>query len=163
MKKITLGVAILIGIGLNACMNGEKNSSQPTADTTAMKMKNDLKNLVSIVEIPTTDFSRAVTFYQAILDIKIEPAEMDGIKMGMFPGSGDGVFVQLIHGSDYKPSADGTIVYLNGGNDLQHVADKIKAMGGQIIVPKTEISPEIGHFAIFLDTEGNKIGLHSLH
>lgn len=122
-----------------------------------------MKNLVSIVEIPTADFRRAVTFYQAILAIKIEEAEMEGIKMGLFPNAGEGVFVQLINGSDYKPSMDGTIVYLNGGDDLQKIADKVEANGGKIVVPKTEIGPEMGFFAIFTDTEGNKLGLQSLN
>jgi predicted enzyme related to lactoylglutathione lyase len=30
-------------------------------------------------------------------------------------------------------------------------------------VPKTEINPEIGYFALFIDPEGNKMGLHSAH
>jgi predicted enzyme related to lactoylglutathione lyase len=120
-----------------------------------------MKNLISIVEIPTADFPRAVAFYQAILDINIEETEMDGIKMGLFPNDGESVFVQLINGSEYKTSTDGTIVYLNGGDDLQKIADKIQANGGKIVVPKTEIGPEMGFFATFTDTEGNKLGLHS--
>jgi predicted enzyme related to lactoylglutathione lyase len=87
---------------------------------------------------------------------------MGGVKMGMFPNDGKGIFVQLIHGSDYKPSDHGTIVYLNGGDDLQEVASKIEANGGKIIVPKTEIGPEMGFYAMFSDSEGNRLGLHSL-
>jgi uncharacterized protein len=120
-----------------------------------------MKNLISIVEIPTADFSRAVAFYQAVLDINIEETEMDGIKMGLFPNDGESAFVQLINGSEYKTSTNGTIVYLNGGDDLQKIADKIEANGGKIVVPKTEIGPEMGFFATFTDTEGNKLGLHS--
>ena len=120
-----------------------------------------MKNLISIIEIPTSDFSRAVEFYQTILDIKIEAAEMDGVKMGLFPNDNESVFVHLINGDQYKPSADGTIVYLNGGSDLQKVANKIEASGGKIVVPKTEIAPDMGFYAMFTDTEGNKLGLHS--
>ena len=120
-----------------------------------------MKNLISIVEIPTADFPRAVAFYQAILNTNIEEVEMGGIKMGLFPNDGESVFVQLISGSEYKPSADGAIVYLNGGDDLQKIADKIETNGGKIVVPKTEIGPEMGFFAIFTDTEGNKLGLQS--
>ena len=120
-----------------------------------------MKNLISIIEIPTSDFSRAVEFYQTILDIKIEAAEMDGVKMGLFPNDNESVFVHLINGDQYKPSADGTIVYLNGGSDLQKVANKIEANGGKLVVPKTEIAPDMGFYAMFTDTEGNKLGLHS--
>ena len=120
-----------------------------------------MKKLISIVEIPTADFRRAVAFYQTILGINIEEAEMDGIKMGLFPSDGEGVFVQLTNGSDYRPSTNGTIVYLNGEDDLQKIADKVELNGGKIIVPKTEIGPEMGFFALFADTEGNKLGIHS--
>lgn len=122
-----------------------------------------MKNLVSIIEIPTADFSRAVTFYQALLDIRIEEIDMQGTQMGLFPSDGEVVSVALIKGGQYKPTLDGTIVYLNAGDDLQLVLDKIEPNGGNIVVPKTEIDPEAGFFAMFIDTEGNKLGLHSAH
>jgi predicted enzyme related to lactoylglutathione lyase len=120
-----------------------------------------MRNFISIVEIPTIDFSRAIAFYQAILDISIEEIEMDGIKMGLFPNDGSTISVQLIRGSEYKTSTGGTIVYLNAGNDLQTVVNKIEANNGKTIVPKTEIGPEMGFYAMFIDTEGNKLGLYS--
>lgn len=49
----------------------------------------------------------------------------------------------------------------NAGEDLQPMLDKIEKSGGEILVPKMEISPEMGYFALFIDSEGNKIGLHS--
>ena len=122
-----------------------------------------MKNLISIVEIPTIDFSRAVAFYKAILDISIEEIEMDGIRMGLFPNDDESISIQVINGSEYKTSVDGTIVYLNGGDDLQKVANKIEANGGKIILPKTGIGPEMGFYAMFIDTEGNKLGLHSMN
>lgn len=121
-----------------------------------------MKSLISIVEIPTIDFPRAVRFYQAILDISIEEIDMQGTQMGLFPCDGEGVSVALIKGDEYKTTTDGTIVYLNAGDDLQIVLDKIEPNGGNVIVSKTLIGPEIGFFAMFIDTEGNKLGLHSL-
>jgi len=121
-----------------------------------------MKNLISIVEIPTTDFPRAVKFYQTILDISIEEVDMAGTQMGLLPGDEGTVNVALVKSNDYAPSSDGTVVYLNAGNDLQPTLDKIVLHGGQVIVPKTEISPEMGFFALFFDTEGNKLGLHSV-
>lgn len=81
--------------------------------------------------------------------------------MGLFPNTGEDIFVQIINGAAYKPSADGVVVYFNCGDDLDKVATKIAANGGNIIVPKTEIGPELGFYAMFSDTEGNKLGLHS--
>jgi len=120
-----------------------------------------MKNLVSIVEIPTVNLSRAITFYQSILEVSIEHIDMQGIQMGVFPGDGEVVSVALIKGDDYKTTVDGTLVYLNAGDDLQIILDRIETNGGKVVVPKTEISPEMGFFAMFIDTEGNKLGLHS--
>lgn len=120
-----------------------------------------MKNLVSVVEIPTVDFSRSIAFYQAIFNIRIEEIDMQGIQMGLFPSDEGSVAVALINGDEYKPAMDGPIVYLNAGDDLQIVLDKIAPNGGKVVVPKTEISPEMGFFAMFTDTEGNKLALHS--
>ena len=66
-------------------------------------------------------------------------------------------------GGFHKPSAtNGPLIYLNGNPDLQLVLDKVEAAGGKIMVPKTEISPEYGCMAVIIDTEGNRIGLHSV-
>lgn len=122
-----------------------------------------MKKVIAIVEIPATDFSRAVSFYKGILDIEIEEIEMGGIRMGLFPNDGEDVFVQVIQGAEYRPSADGVVVYFNCGDDLQKTAIKIEAKGGRMIVPKTEIGPEMGFYAMFTDSEGNKLGLHSTY
>jgi predicted enzyme related to lactoylglutathione lyase len=122
-----------------------------------------MKNLISIVEIPTLDFPRALSFYQAILGVTIEEVDMGGVKMGVFPSDGETVNVTLINGGESMPSMDGTIVYLNAGDNLQSTLDKVRLNGGKVVVPKTQISPEIGFFAMFTDTEGNKLGLHSIH
>jgi len=122
-----------------------------------------MKNLVSIIEIPATDFQRAVSFYQTILNVTIEEVDMAGTQMGILPGDGETVNVVLVKGSDYIPTTEGAVVYLNSGEDLNPMLDRIAQNGGKVIVPKTEISPEMGFFALFIDTEGNKLGLHSLN
>ena len=120
-----------------------------------------MKNLISIVEIPTIEFPRAVKFYQTILNTSIEEINMDGTVMGLFPGDEETVSVALINSGQYKTSMDGAVVYFNAGDDLQRVLDKKKANGGKIMVPKTDIGSGMGFYAIFMDTEGNKLGLHS--
>jgi uncharacterized protein len=162
MSKSVTGTLIVLGVVLTACTQ-QSNSNAPAQEVNKISNKttSDMKNLVSIIEIPTADFPRAVAFYQAVLDINIEEVEMDGIRMGLFPNTGEGISVQLIHGNAYKTSADGALVYLNGGDDLQKMADKIKTNGGKIILPKTEIGPDMGFYAMFTDTEGNRLGLYS--
>lgn len=122
-----------------------------------------MQNLINWFEIPATNFNRAVSFYKAILDLKIEEAEMFGSKMGFFPTDGKNVSGAIVQGEDYKPSTDGVVAYLNGGNDLQEILNKVENNKGQVIVPKTQISPEMGYFGMFIDTEGNKMAVHSIH
>jgi predicted enzyme related to lactoylglutathione lyase len=123
------------------------------------------RNAISWFEIPTVDLSRAQQFYEAIFDISMIPLENPHLKMRMFPieDPATGIGGALTHAGFYKPSAtDGPLIYLNANPDVQRVLDRVPAAGGQIVVPKTEISPEYGHMAVILDTEGNRIALHSV-
>ena len=120
-----------------------------------------MTSFVSIFEIPATDISRAVNFYQAILNIEIEKMTFSGMQMGLFPSEGQMTFGVIVQGEDYTPSANGVTIYLNGGDNLQVILDKVEKKGGNIIVQKTPHADESGYFAMFIDTEGNRIGLHS--
>lgn len=122
-----------------------------------------MENIITFFDIPATNFSRAVSFYKAILGVEINETDMFGTKMGFFPTDGANVSGAIVQGKDYKPSTDGVIVYLNGGKDLQNVLNKVESNMGQVIVPKTHISPEVGYIAMFIDTEGNKMALHSIN
>jgi uncharacterized protein len=122
-----------------------------------------MENLINWFEIPAGDFSRAISFYKAILGFDIKETEMFGTKMGFFPSDGTNVSGAIVQGEDYKPSTDGVVAYLNGGNDLQQILEKVEYNKGKVIVPKTQISPEMGYFGMFLDSEGNKMAIHSMH
>ena len=150
---------MLIAIGFSACTDTETKKEK--AEIIQTQKANSMNNLISIVEIPVTDFSRALKFYQAISGLAIEEMELDGNQMGILPNEEGTVNVVLVKGKDYNPIAEGTVIYLNAGNDLQVMLNKVEQNGGQVILPKTEISPEMGYFALFIDTEGNKLGLHS--
>lgn len=123
-------------------------------------------NAISWFEIGVKDLERATTFYETIFNLTLIPMDLENIKMRMFPITDmeNGVGGALIDsGGFHKPSAtDGPLIYLNGNPDVQNILDKIPAAGGTIMVAKTAISPEYGFMAVFLDTEGNRIGLHSV-
>jgi predicted enzyme related to lactoylglutathione lyase len=89
--------------------------------------------------------------------------EMMGMKMTSFPAEmGNGKVSGAIAQSDmHKPSTDGAVVYLNANPNIQNVLDRIEKAGGKVVMPKTQISPEIGNMAFFIDSEGNKVGLHA--
>lgn len=112
-------------------------------------------------EIPATDFERAKTFYAKVLDVQIHddpnrqyaylPSEPQKQEFGGAIGFGE----------NFIPSATGTTIYLDGGNDLSIPLGRVESAGGKIILPKTSIGDN-GFIALFIDTEGNKIGFHSL-
>ena len=123
------------------------------------------KNAVSWFEIPATNLERAQKFYEAIFNVQMIPMDFPQLKMRMFPLDDPmGVGGALCDsGGFHKPSAtDGPLIYLNANPDVQLVLDRIEKAGGKIVVPKTEISPEYGHMAVFIDTEGNRMALHSI-
>lgn len=120
---------------------------------------------ISWFEIPTTDLDRAAKFYETILGITLVPMDMPNFQMRMFPVEDmmTGVSGALTLAPDfYQPQDNGTLVYLNANPDVQLVLDRIEAAGGKIVVPKTQISADIGHMAVFIDTEGNRVALHSI-
>ena len=119
-------------------------------------------NAVNWVEIPVSDFSRAQKFYSAIFDYDMPANQMGDKMMGFFLAEPGGVSGAIVQGEGYKPSREGALVYLSGGRDLSVVLGRVEAAGGQIILPKTLITDEIGFIALFVDCEGNKIGLHSM-
>lgn len=116
---------------------------------------------VAIFEIPATNLERAVDFYQSILGVVIEKMEVPEMKMGIFPYENQAVTGVIIEADGYQPSANGVTIYLNGGDDLQVILDKVEQHGGKIMTPKTAHADESGYFALLLDSEGNKIGLNS--
>ncbi|HSK12907.1 MAG TPA: VOC family protein [Phnomibacter sp.] len=124
-----------------------------------------MQNAISWFEIPTVDLDRATRFYEAIFGISLIPLDMDNIKMRMFPVDDmeNGVGGSLVHSEGFfTPShTAGVLIYLNGNPDLQQVLDKVEAAGGKIMVPKTQISEQYGYMGVIIDTEGNRIGLHS--
>lgn len=124
-----------------------------------------MNNAISWFEIGTTDLDRAAKFYETIFDLKLNPLDLPNIKMRMFPLENmmTGIGGALVDsGGFHKPSTtDGPLIYLNGNPDVQKILDRVETAGGKIMVPKTEISPEYGFMAVIIDTEGNRIGLHS--
>lgn len=162
MKSKTLSAIVILAISLMACESQNKSKSEgQNANAVVAKTTNDMKSFISIFEIPATEISRAVEFYQNILDINIERMDIPGMQMGIFPYEGELVTGIIIKGDDYQPSANGVTIYLNGGDDLQVILDKVVKNGGEILVPKTPHADDSGYFAMFLDTEGNRMGLNS--
>ena len=123
------------------------------------------QNAVNWVEIPVLNFDRAKSFYSTIYDFEMPEMIMGPLRMGflLFDQEKRGVGAAIVQGETYIPSVQGLKVYLNGGQDLNTVLNRVSSAGGKIILPKTQINPELGYMAIFQDSEGNQIYVHSLN
>lgn len=121
------------------------------------------ENALNWFEIAVSDISRATKFYEKVFDIEMIQQDMNGMKMAFFPTENMSTNVGggLVQHEMYKPSADGAVIYLNGNPDLAIPLGKIEGAGGKVVMPKTLITDEIGYMAFFMDTEGNKVALHS--
>lgn len=118
--------------------------------------------MVSWFEVAVSDMDRAKTFYESVFDISIQVMDFGGTLMGWFPNLEDtfGATGSLIQNDNYTPSKEGTLVYFMS-NDVQIELDRVEAAGGTVFQGKTKISDEHGFMGVFIDTEGNRIALHS--
>lgn len=122
-----------------------------------------MKNAVAWFEIPVKELMRAKKFYESILDVELMDMDMgDDFKMSMFPVEEGGVGGALCQNEFYTPSKDGTLVYFSVEPDLGPVLDRVRKNGGKVLNPKKKISDEYGYMAVFEDTEGNRLALHSM-
>ena len=121
-------------------------------------------NAINWFEIPAANFARAVVFYETIMAVQLPIDEsFPGLKMAMLPYQEPGVGGCLIEFDKHRPHADGVRIYLNGGDDLAPILARVAAAGGQVVMPKTLIRDDIGYIGMFSDSEGNIVGLHSMH
>ncbi|OGG05438.1 MAG: glyoxalase [Candidatus Glassbacteria bacterium RIFCSPLOWO2_12_FULL_58_11] len=121
------------------------------------------EQVISWFEIPAADFDRAVKFYKKVLGHELQVVEMGPAKMGMFPAEPPSTGGAVVRAEGYSPGDRGTMVYFYVGDDLSDALKRVEPAGGKVVVPKTLISEDHGYFAVFKDTEGNKVGLHSRH
>lgn len=161
IKEVVL-ILIVAQITISSCNQSEKLKTQTVNQDSLNNIpKKEMKSSISMIEIPANDISRAIQFYQSILDIKIEKMDADGMQMGIFPYEDQMVTSVIVKADGYKPSSDGVTVYLNAGENLQLSLNKVEENGGKILIPKTAHLDRSGYFAIFLDSEGNKMALNS--
>jgi uncharacterized protein len=123
-----------------------------------------MRNAINWFEIPARDFDRAVTFYDTIFGVALHRAEFMGVPHGFFSMDEDGVSGAIIArkvvpGGTEIPGETGALLYLNADGQIDEILGRVESAGGKVIQPKADIAPQ-GFIAIFLDTEGNKVGLH---
>jgi len=129
-----------------------------------------MDNTIVWADIPVTDRDRAMKFYGAVLQREFKKAEgMDGVAMEAPPDQPDApdttqrsfpVSFDLAVMADHKPSTDGCTIYLNSYGDAEGMLQRAADAGGQILMPITYMGDMIGSIGFFMDSEGNRIGVH---
>ena len=128
----------------------------------ALFKESEMASPISWFELPVNDLPRATAFYERILNVKLQPETCGECTMSVFPhveGYPSGALVSM---AQMVPQDNGTLVYLFTGDDLAPVLARVPAAGGTVAMPRTSIG-EHGFIALFIDSEGNRVGLHSLH
>ncbi|MGE8723178.1 VOC family protein [Leptospira terpstrae] len=122
-------------------------------------MEENLERLVNWIEIPVLDFARAIAFYEEILQTTLQTMEINNTKYALFPTNDRFNSGSLVQSENHKPSLDGVNVYFDGGTDMNQLLIRVELAGGKILLTKTYVGEEAGHIGMFLDSEGNKIGI----
>ena len=122
-----------------------------------------MDHLANWIEIPVSNMKRAVSFYGELLNLELHEMKLGPNDYALFGVTDKFNTGALVKGDGYVPSMDGAVVYLNGGDDLSKVLAKVKSAGGRVLSKKTFLSKEAGYVGYFKDTEGNKVGVHSVN
>jgi uncharacterized protein len=117
-----------------------------------------MSNAIVWCDIPVKDLDRAIKFYSDLLGQKVSKETFGEMSFGLLPHQGEEAGGCLVTG--HEPSADGPLVYLNCDKRLDAAISSVEKNGGKILQPKHQIGP-YGFRAIILDSEGNRIALHS--
>jgi predicted enzyme related to lactoylglutathione lyase len=125
----------------------------------------ELGNALNWFEIPVNNFDRAKKFYETIFGYQMPENVMGSARMGFllydFPAGKVGGAI-VYNPEFYTPSDNGSLIYLNCQPDLQIVLNKVEEAGGQTLMQKTPVAPDLGFWALIKDTEGNRVALHSM-
>jgi len=119
-------------------------------------------NALSWFEIPTDDLARATQFYSKALGHTLRHETMGPNTLAIFPYQQPGVGGCLIHGEAYVPGKQGSVVYLSVTAELNQVLDRVAHAGGKVVLGKTKLPGDMGSYAHIIDSEGNRVGLHTL-
>ena len=138
-----------------------RDSEEPRAIRDSSLYKEPaVANQVVWVDIPVLDLDRAITFYSAVLNGVVERQEFGEMKFAVLPHADTNVSGCLFMKTDEAPSKTGMLVYFNAQGRLDEAVAAVSANGGTVLIPPHSIGPH-GFRAVVLDSEGNRIALHS--
>ncbi len=121
-----------------------------------------MKNCIKWFEIPARDFDRAVAFYNGLLGLELDACDMGEEKMAFFPEHEKNVGGAVSLAPDFTPSTNGVLMYFDATGKLEELLEQVARLGGEVVQDACAIQAEgRGSFALFKDTEGNRLGFHA--
>lgn len=121
--------------------------------------------LLNWFQIPVLDIDRAVKFYETVLKTSLQRLDDERMKRAFFPmdpANHDRTGGELVQGADDQPSLNGVTIYFNSDDGVDAFLAHVRDAGGMVTQPRTSIG-EHGFIGLFVDTEGNQLGVHGLH
>jgi uncharacterized protein len=116
-------------------------------------------------DIPVTNLDRAVKFYSAVLGKEVRRFSDGGAEYGLLAheeqsASGCLCVRSDSGGVDNRPSANGPLIYLLVEGRLDDAVEAARQNGGKVLRARQQIG-EHGFRAVIIDSEGNRIALHT--
>ncbi|WP_296652242.1 VOC family protein [Paraburkholderia sp.] len=125
-------------------------------------MSTEMSHVISWFEIPAYDLERAARFYETALDTPLQRDVVGGVPMALFAHAESHTGGCIVFNPrDSKPDPKGVLVYLNAQPSVTAVLDRIEKAGGKKQGPAQELPNNFGYIGFFIDTEGNRVGLHA--
>ena len=113
-------------------------------------------------DIPVANLDRAVKFYTALIGMPVTVQDTPGFKFAVFPHDGPDVGGCLVPtGDGNAPSDKGPLLYINVEGRMKAAVDAASANGGRVVEQPHSIGPH-GFRAVVIDSEGNRVALHSM-
>jgi predicted enzyme related to lactoylglutathione lyase len=119
---------------------------------------NSQNNRAVWFDIPVADLDRAAAFYRTVLGVRVDKETIGDFSLAVLEHeSGNGGCLVL---NKEEIASGGVLIYLNVNGRIRDAVSKVVPNGGSVIEDTHSIGPH-GFRAIVLDSEGNRVALHS--
>ncbi|HTL53763.1 MAG TPA: VOC family protein [Planctomycetota bacterium] len=113
------------------------------------------------LDIPVKNLDRAIAFYSAVLGETVKKDTVSGMELGILHHGGTDIGGCLYKSDKDKPGKSGPLVYFSVEGRLEAACEEATKLGGKVVIPKMAIGQH-GFRAVVLDSEGNRVALHSM-
>jgi uncharacterized protein len=120
---------------------------------------NSVKNRVVWVDIPVADLDRSAAFYAAVMGIKVSKQSFGEDSFCVLEHEEGNGGCLVLNKAEVSGST-GILVYLNVHGRIRDAAAQVEQLGGRVLEAIHPIGPH-GFRAIVIDSEGNRVALHS--